>query len=185
LIKAIDPLSTTFLGKIASCSEEVAALLDGIEDFRASSPPRTSAQAIFDQWLSLLRQAQDIRASSKSDPHIQTASLALQLALHFAWPSDPEVDLTALASELKEARCRLPIRPCMFMDLTSSQLLLGATASDPDSSTRLWFVTKLKAAAHLLRSRGWQQPLRILERALPSYTFLVRRFKTLCCELDV
>jgi hypothetical protein len=79
--------------------------------------------------------------------------------------------------------CALPVRPCLFMDLASCQLMLGAIAAREDSEVRAWFVARLRRAVTTLRSRGWERPLEILERGFVSNDGLVGRFRVLWKEL--
>ncbi len=107
----------------------------------------------------------------------------MELILHLSW-FPQETDLTPVAGELKDALCALPVRPCLFMDLSSCQLMLGAVAASEGSEVRAWFVARLRRAVVTLRSRGWKRPLEILERGFVSDDGLVARFRALWKEMD-
>jgi hypothetical protein len=140
------------------------------------------AEEIEKDWNNLLCQARHLRL--EDDQFIQATSLAIELILYLSWCPQQERNLTLLACELKEAWCRLPVRTCMFMDITSCQLMLGAIAAAESSQVRAWFVAKLRRAVQSLRSRGWVRPLEILEKGFESNVGLVVRFRALWKELD-
>lgn len=169
--------------KVADISDSLIQLRRSIDDHRKCSPGSdVEAQSIETDWNSLLCQARALQ--SENDPFVQATSRAIELILYLSWRHKPEANLTLLAGELKEALCRLPTRPCLFMDLTSCQLMLGAVAASEGSQVRAWFVARLRRSVLALRSRGWMRPLEILEKGFVSDMGLVARFRVLWKELD-
>ncbi|KAK3334053.1 hypothetical protein B0T19DRAFT_419970 [Cercophora scortea] len=144
-----------------------------------------AAKEIKRKWTTLLYLTRALRRED-NNPFAQAVSRSIELALHLSWPSPSgtsRLDLTPLAGELKQALCQIPVRPCLFMDITSCQLMLGAIAAAEDSEVRAWFVAKMKRAAVALRSRGCVRPLDILEKGFVSDVPLVARFRELWKEL--
>lgn len=116
---------------------------------------------------------------SSSSPYVRVTSLAIELYLDFSWPEQPSADLSSLSRRLKDALRQLPIKPCPYMDLTSTSFVLGLVAAEHDSETRLWFLSRLRAVVADMESRGWTRPLQHLERAIESDQRLAARFKAI------
>jgi hypothetical protein len=131
----------------------------------------------------LLCQARAFRVND--DPYIQATTRAFEIVIHLSWRKQSEIDLTSLASELKEALCRLQHRPCSYMNLTSCQLMIGAIAAEKGSQTRAWFVALLRSAVLALRSRGWDDPLEILKKGFVYESGLMTSLRSLWIELDL
>jgi len=133
---------------------------------------------------SLLGRARALR--SEHDQYIQVTALAMELTLYLTWSPLPKsnLNLTPAAAKLKKAFDNLPVRPCMFMDLASCPLMLGAVASDEGSEVRHWFVTRIRKAVQTFKSRGWQRPLEVLERAFTPDDGLASEFRALWREID-
>jgi hypothetical protein len=179
-IRAFDcqPLCT-----VADIADGVIQLRCLIDTYRNSVGLVALEEEIDRTWTSLLRQVQALRREDNSD--VQATSRAMELILHFSWRPQAAATLAVLASELKEALCRLPARPCLLMDLTSCQLMLGAVAAAEHTQTKAYFVARQRRAVSSLRSRGWTDPLAILENRLVSDDECVSRFKVLWKDLDV
>lgn len=184
IIHAIRAYGSIPVCRVADISERVIQLRNSIDVYRKSAPNLgDSARHIETTWQDLLRQARALRSST--NPFVQVTSRALELLLRLSWSSRPAAeDLTLLAGELRAAISQLPMRPCMFMDLTSSQLMLGAIAAAEGSEVRAWFVARLRRAVSTLRDRGWPRPLEIIERGFVTDVPLVDEFRTLWRELD-
>jgi hypothetical protein len=183
IIDAIRAYGSQPICNVANITDSLIQLRNSIDThYKSSSGSDVHAEEIEKNWNSLLCQAQNLRF--EDNPFVQATSRAIELILYLTWGTQLEANLTLLASELKEVLCRLPIRPCLFMDLTSCQLMLGAIAADEGSQVRAWFVARLRRAVLVLRSRGWVRPLEILENGLVSDERLVARFRALWKELD-
>lgn len=120
----------------------------------------------------------------EEDPYVQATSRAIELVLYLSWPPQVRVDLTLLASELKEDLSQLQVRPCVYMDLTSFHLMIGAISADKGTQTRAWFVGKISRVVLAMRMRGWGEKLRVLERGLTSDTSLRPQLKALWKEIN-
>lgn len=168
---------------MANISDDLTQLQKSIDRHR-NYPPGSDVEAkqIEEVWNSLLCQTRALRL--EDNPFVQATSRAIELILYLSWFPHLEGNFTLLANELKEVLSGLPMRPCLFMDITSCQLMLGAVAARKGSQTRAWFVAKLRTAVLALRSRGWVQPLEILEKGFVAEGVLVSRFRALWKELD-
>ncbi|RDL37372.1 Uncharacterized protein BP5553_04805 [Venustampulla echinocandica] len=183
IIDAIRAYGSQPICSIANMSDSLVQLRKLIDTHRkSSSGSDVREKEIGKIWNSLLCQARSLRFDD--NPFVQATSRAIELILYVSWCPQLEANLTLLASELKDALCRLPVRPCLFMDITSSQLMLGAVAAGEGSQIRAWFVARLRRAVLALRSRGWVRPLEILEKGFVSNDWLVASFRALWKELD-
>ncbi|KAI9825940.1 MAG: hypothetical protein M1819_000459 [Sarea resinae] len=183
IIDKIRPYGSQPICIVANISDNLVQLRKSIDRHRKySSGSDIQAKEIEKWWNSLLCQARALRFDD--NPFVQATSRAIELILHLSWCPQPEANLTLLAGELREAWCQLPVRPCLFMTLTSCQLMLGAVAAGEGSQDRAWFMATLKGAVLALRSRGWVRPLEILETGFVSDVGLVARFRALWRELD-
>ena len=132
----------------------------------------------------LLNEARSFQGDQS--PFVQATAFAIELIIHMFWSSHQEkIDPTLVASRMKEALCRLQIRPCSYMDLTSCHFMIGAIASDERSQARTWFVSKLRRAVRALRARGWENPLDIVERGFVPDLNLSIRLKALWEEVSL
>jgi hypothetical protein len=183
IIDAIRAYGSQPICTVANISDGLVQLRKSIDTHRKfSTDSDVLAKEIEENWKNLLCQARALRF--EDNPFVQATSLAVELILYLSWFPQLEANLTLLASELKDALCRLPFRPCLFMDLTSCQLMLGAVAAGEGSQVRAWFVARLRRAVLALRSRGWVRPLEILEKGFVLDLGLVARFRALWKELD-
>ncbi|RYC59100.1 hypothetical protein CHU98_g7107 [Xylaria longipes] len=131
----------------------------------------------------VLSQARAIRA--EGSPALQASCIAVELIIWLSWSSQPgAINLTAVASELKDAIYASQFRPCCYSDLTSCQLMLGAMAADEGSPTRAWFMDRLRSAWQMVKSRGCSDVTDILERNMIFKTSLEAQFESLWMELD-
>lgn len=183
LIKALKGYDSLSLTIIADICDSLVQLRESMAPCNGDKmDPGFVAQDIEEPLKKLLY---DVRSLQVDDnPCIQATSLAIELILCLSWRLQDGYNLTPIATKLKEALGRLPIRPCMYMDLTSWQLIMGAIASDAGSQTRTWFVSKLQDAVSTLRSRGWLAPLEILKGVLVLDSRLMMYFEALLKELD-
>ncbi|KAF9892985.1 hypothetical protein FE257_012396 [Aspergillus nanangensis] len=120
------------------------------------------------------------------DLYVQSTARAIELVLYLLWPSQSSgAHLTLLAGELKEAICRLPIKGCSYMNLTSFPLMIGAVAADEDSLPRRWFVDRLAREVRAVQLRGWKRPFGGLQEKLGGESSgLMGRFDALWRELQ-
>jgi len=143
-------------------------------------PSPSAAESIQDSLSGLHHQIRALRVDDCSQ-YVRVTSLAMELVLRLCWPS--ELDLTALAGELKDALCTIPVRACSYMDVTSFQLMVGAVAAQQGSQTRAWFFARLKRALLAVRSQGWDEPLELFTNVYISNIWLRERFQALWHEL--
>ena len=169
--------------RVAKISNSLIQLRDLIDTHRqSSSGSNVRVKEIETNWNDLFFQARSLRL--EDNPFVQATSRAIEMILFLSWYPQQEAKLRLLVSELKEALCRLPVRPCLFMELTSCQMMLGAIVAGEGTQVRAWFVARLRRAVLALRSRGWDRPLEILEKGFVSNVGLVARFRDLWKELD-
>jgi hypothetical protein len=131
----------------------------------------------------LISQVQNLRTIP--NPFVHATSYSIELLIYLHQPSKVRNEMTFIADRLKDSICQLrPKNTCSFMDLTSCQLIIGALTSGNASSTRKWFISKLRNAVLALKSRGWKTPLNILPEAFISNPDLVPAMVSLWKEID-
>lgn len=138
---------------------------------------------IMQPMCDILSQARAIRPDGS--PSLQAACITVELIIYLSWsPLPGAINITAVASELKEAICASQFRPCYYFDLTSCQLMIGAIAADEGSPTRAWFMDRLKRAWGMVKSHGRDAATDILEKNMLFKISLQTQFKSLWMELD-
>lgn len=170
------------LSDINIISEGLVRLLESIKSSRSSQfDSSLVAEDIGKYQRRLLCQIQALRGDDS--PSIQATIRSVELIVHLSSGCPSKVNLTPIADQLKEALCRLQLRQCFYMDLTSCQLMIGAIAAEKGSKTRAWFVTTLKTAVLVLKSRGWDDPLNLLKKGFISRSCLMVSFECLWNEI--
>lgn len=183
VVRALDGYNFPSLTEMADLCDGLVRLRKSIADCNGDKlDPDFVAKEIEEPLQRLLCHARSLQVDD--NPCIQATSFAVELIIHLSWRLQKGYNLTPIADRLKEALRRLQIRQCMYMDLTSWQLIIGAIASDIGSPTRAWFVSKLRHAVSTLRSRGWYAPLEILEGVLVPDLRPMMYLKTLLQEVD-
>ncbi|KAL3431728.1 hypothetical protein BDV09DRAFT_175668 [Aspergillus tetrazonus] len=170
--------------KLAEISDRVIRLRKVIESLQVSSLNSMSvAQEIEEPLARLHYEARNLRAIDNL--HIDAAARSIELVLYLLWPTQSAAHLTLLAGELKEVICRFPIRGCIYMDLTSFQLVIGAIAADKASPVRAWFVDRISKAVRWMQRHGWHAPLSVAETVIGAELDdgLVGQFKALWREI--
>lgn len=114
---------------------------------------------------------------------VQSTALALKIILYMSWPTPIEPNIAVLAGKLKEALCLTERNTCCYLDFSSFQLMIGAVSAEIGSSTRIWFLTKLKAAISVLQSRGWDTLLDLFNRVMIPNERIMAYLKNLWAEL--
>ncbi|KAI0968558.1 hypothetical protein F4678DRAFT_464172 [Xylaria arbuscula] len=130
----------------------------------------------------ILSQARAIR--DDSDVAAQASCITIELIIYLSWSSLSGINLTAVASELKDAICASQFRPCCYSDLTSCQFMIGAIAADKGSPTRAWFMDRMRSAWRIVKSRGCNEVMDILGKNMRLNTRLESQFRSLWVELD-
>lgn len=110
------------------------------------------AEAIEHRVQKLHAEARELDIGRK--PSLKATSLTIRLILHLSWHRRVNVSLTSIAEELKQVLCRIPVRPCSYMSLTSCQLMIGAVAAEECSEAKAWFVSELHNAMQALQNHG-------------------------------
>lgn len=112
-----------------------------------------------------------------ANPFVRCAAKTNRLLSGLTWPPPTDHKAYAIvAEELKgEMQC-LPGRTCLYMDLTSCQLIVGAVASAPGSESRAWFMNRLRTGVRAMHERGWDNSLGLLELTLRNDTDLLEQF---------
>lgn len=100
-----------------------------------------------------------------------------------SWPTPTEPNIAALAAKLKEALYLTERNSCCYLDFSSFQLMIGAISAEIGSSTRIWFITKLKAAVSVLQSRGWNTLLNVFNTVIVPNESIMLYLKNLWVEL--
>ncbi|KAI0858865.1 hypothetical protein F4860DRAFT_287598 [Xylaria cubensis] len=181
---ATHDVQCSVLIRIAGLCEKLAQWMQEMGTSRKY--PQTSdfiIESIMQPMQDMLAQARAIREDGS--PTIRSACITIELIIFLSW-SSPQgaINLTAVAKELKEAICAKQFRPCHYVELTSCQLMVGAIAADEGSSTRAWFMNRLKSAWQMVKSRGCNDAMEILEKNMVIETGLQAQFKSLWMELD-
>ncbi|KAI1271090.1 hypothetical protein F5Y07DRAFT_393013 [Xylaria sp. FL0933] len=170
--------------RLADICEDLARWMRRVNTSREC--PQSSSfimEHIMQPMHDILSQTQALRAGT--DATLRASCIAVELIIYLSWGSpNGAVDLTTVASELKEAIYASQFRPCCYSDLTSCQLMIGAMAADEGSPVRAWFIGRLKGAWRVVKSRGCSDVMDILERNMRFKTSLNTRFKSLWMELD-
>lgn len=110
---------------------------------------------------SLTQLNHDVRALRvENEPPTQVISRAIELLLCLSWPQQNRTDIRLLSDELKEGHCRLRMRPCGYMNATSSYLMLGTISAGQGTPTRAWYMEKRESALSDMQMRGWGLRLR-------------------------
>lgn len=168
LIDALGYLESSAVSHVAQISETFITLRQSIHTCNTHKLDSQSVtQDVAEQMEKLRRQIRALR-SIKDNKVVLATAQTIELASDLLWGAQPEANLALLAAELKETLEQIPMRACLYMDLTSCQLIIGATAAEKGTTTREWFVDKLKSAAQAMQSRGWIQPFDILEKGLQA-----------------
>ncbi|KAI0487788.1 hypothetical protein F4859DRAFT_466185 [Xylaria cf. heliscus] len=170
--------------RMATLCENLACWMEGVNTSR-KHPQKSDfiMEHIMQPMYDMLSEARAIRVNGS--PTLQASCITVELIIYLSWSSSPEaINLNAVASELKEATCASQFRPCYYFDLTCCQLMIGAIAADEGSPTRAWFMDRLKSAWRIVKSRGCNNAMDILERNMTFKTGLKAQFKSLWIELD-
>ncbi|KAI0426241.1 hypothetical protein F5Y09DRAFT_71434 [Xylaria sp. FL1042] len=170
--------------RLAEICENLARWMTRIEASRRC-PQKSDfiMEHIMQPMHDILSQAQTLGTDANAT--LQASCITVELIIYLSWGSlNGVVNLTTVASELKEAICASQFRPCCYSDLTSCQLMIGAMAADKGSQVRAWFIDRLKSAWRVVKSRGCNDVMDVLERNMTFRTSLKTRFKLLWMELD-
>ena len=138
---------------------------------------------IHQPWKQLYSEAQALELHNNS--HVCSAAKAIKLILAVSWPLHTNDDDCAhLAEDLRVSLASMSGRSCLYMDLSSCQLIIGAIAAKRGSETRAWYVDRLQTALQAIEQRGWEKPFGILERVVASDEHLLGRLRLLCDEVS-
>jgi hypothetical protein len=155
------------------------------DDNDDDTPRETEEQA-----ARIFLQLRATRARYADNPAVRVASGGLEILLRLlsASPSPlppASTRLARLADELRADVEAQPVQPCVYMDMTSCTIMLGAIAAAPGSATRAWFVDKLRRVYTAMRDRGWDDPLRIIDSLLSQPDAgLIGLIKSLWVEVE-
>lgn len=167
---------------MATISHGIAQLWESIASFQHCNQGRSLAiQGIEDLLAELDHETQSL--GLHESPAVQGTALALQIILYMSWPTPTEPNIAALAGKLKEALYLTERNSCCYLDFSSFQLMIGAISAEIGSSTRIWFLTKLKAAVSVLQSRGWNTLLNVFNTVIMPNESIMLYLKNLWVEL--
>ena len=173
----------SLMGMVDLC-ESLAHWMDAIDASREA--PQTSGfmmKEVVQPMYEMLSQARSLRTDENLI--LRASCICIELIIYLSWNCAPSaINLTAIASELKEVISSTQFRPCCYSDLTCCQLMLGAVATKEGSPTRAWFTSRLSSAWRVVKSRGCNDPMGILNRNMVFKAGLGPRFKSLWVELD-
>lgn len=152
---------------VASMAEDLAALRqlrNQSPDLvaQASNVPPSASEA----WVRVSIKCHMLRAHENS--FVRCTAKAMELILNLTCAGDRTARITELAKELKNALAELPGKSCIYMDLSSCSLILGAIAAEKGSEEKNWFIARLRTGIDALRQRGWADPYSILEKTMCS-----------------
>ncbi|KAI1362984.1 hypothetical protein F5Y08DRAFT_310805 [Xylaria arbuscula] len=170
---------------IVELCERLTQWMEVVDNSRAT--PQTSEfimTNIIQPMYEILSQARSLRIDG--DLILQASCICVELIVYLSWNCLPSsINLTAIACELKEVISSTQFRPCCYSDLTCCQLMLGALAADEDSPTRTWFTKRLSSAWRMVKSRGCNDGMSILDKNMGFKAGLESRFKYLWTELEI
>jgi hypothetical protein len=167
---------------VATIYHGIAQLWESIASFQHCSQDLNIAiQRIEDLLARLHHEIQGLCINES--PAVQGTALTLQIILYMSWPTPTEPNITVLAGKLKETLCLTMRNTCCYLDFSSFQLMIGAISSKRGSLTRVWFLTKLKAAVSALQSRGWSTLLSLFDRVIVPNESIMLYLKDLWVEL--
>ncbi|KAI0147043.1 hypothetical protein GGR57DRAFT_264519 [Xylariaceae sp. FL1272] len=181
---ASDDAQNSSLIRIATLCEKLTDWILATETSQASAQSSDFIwQRVIHPMQEMIHEAEAIRSQGR--PTLQASCITIQLIIYLSWncPSGG-IDLTTVADELKEALCATQFRPCCYCDLTSCDFMIGALAAREGSATRAWFIKRLQKPWEIVKSRGCDDILGMLERNMGSKTELAKRFRSLWAELD-
>jgi hypothetical protein len=125
-----------------------------------------------------------LELGAHANPYARCTAKANLLLSLLSWPLQVDEEACAsLADELKAEMEVLPGRSCVYLDLTSCQIIVGAVASAPGSVSRVWFIDKLSRGVRGMQQRGWDNAFGLLETTLGNDKDLLQRFADLRAEL--
>lgn len=116
---------------------------------------------------------------SHDNSYVRATAKAAQLILNLSSAPKTGGGAEALATELKDALCQLPGRSCVYMDMTSCHIMIGAIAAERGSETETWFVKKLRPGVKTMQSRGWGDPFGFLERTFMADLDMLQQLRGL------
>lgn len=167
---------------MAAICHGIAQLWKSIATFRNCTQGISfTVKSIEDPVAELHRKTQAL--CHHNNPAVKGTALALQIILYMSWSTQPEPDITVLASELMEALSLTERTTCCYLEFSSFQLMIGAISAKIGSPTRIWFLTKLKSAVSVLQSRGWDTLLNLFSRVIVPDKRIMLYLKALWVEL--
>ncbi|CEF77831.1 unnamed protein product [Fusarium graminearum] len=108
---------------------------------------------------------------------------ALQLYLLLLWPVKEPDHLHGLAEGLRLALLQPHMRLCASMELVVWQLFVGATAAEPSSEVRSWFITRLREVSCSMTGLGQGVVIGTLTHAFTPDARLLQRFVVIWQEV--
>lgn len=166
---------------MATIYHGIAQLWESITSFQNRTQGQSfTISKIEDLLAGLHHQTQ--RLCLHENPVAQGTALALQIIVYMSWPTPTEYNIVVLASKLREALC-MTENSCCYLDFSSFQLMIGAISAEPGSSTKTWFLAKLKTAVSALQSRGWDTLLDLFNGVMVPNARIMLHLKSLWIEL--
>ncbi|KAF5244615.1 hypothetical protein FAUST_2131 [Fusarium austroamericanum] len=139
----------------------------------SSSPGPDSAHAIGLEVERLQLEIHTLLGSHEN--YVHSLHDALQLYLLLLWPVKEPDHLHGLAEGLRHALLQPHMRLCASMELVVWQLFVGATAAEPSSEVRSWFITRLREVSCSMTGLGQGVVIGTLTHAFTPDARLLQR----------
>ncbi|KAG9258715.1 uncharacterized protein F5Z01DRAFT_215342 [Emericellopsis atlantica] len=182
LVELLEDHADGIITTTSALAYRVVLLRGMVHLHRQNGYRRDEVEAIAE--VSEIIQQRTLVLEAHSNPYVRCTTKANRLLSTLSWPLEVDESACAsLADELKAEMESLPGRSCLYMDLTSCQIIVGAIASAPGSASRAWFIDKLSRGVRGMQRRGWNNAYELLETALGNDEDLLERFATLWAEI--
>jgi len=185
LINELTRHGNDIISAMDSITKKVSQLRHMIHLHRKQSfHQEDGTRRIQQSWATCYFDAQTLEVNENST--VRIAAKAIKLILALSWPLQTNHRSCAiLAKDLKDCIAGYPGRSCLYMDLSSCHIIIGAIAAEPGSEARMWFLDRLRRALQAMEERGWEKPFGILERTVSSDENLLGRLRLLRDEGDL
>lgn len=160
-------LSDNIAVKVAAIAERLSHVRQTINRERKNwAKPDDVPRKAQEYWMLCSMETRTLQ--KHSNPHVRATAKAFELALFLSASKVGDGIIARVADELRAEMDGIPGRTCIYMDLTSCPLILGAVAAREGSETRDWFLGRLRRAVRAMRLRGWEDPFEALRRAVEA-----------------
>ncbi|QPC70545.1 hypothetical protein HYE68_001297 [Fusarium pseudograminearum] len=182
LIKALQNQNDPKATDITTISNRINGLCLLIDAYHESPNPGPDSALTIGLEVERLQLEIDILLGSL-DNYVHSLHEALQLYLLLLWPVKEPDHLHGLAEGLRHALLQPFMRLCASMELFVWQLFVGATAAEPSSEVRSWFITRLREVSSSMTGLGQGVVIGTLTHAFTPDARLLQRFAVIWQEV--